>query len=85
MGERSVDSTPINVVVNTSDGPLSLLVDEIGDVVEVDEDTFEPPPDTLTGLARQLLSGVYKMKDKLLLVVDMEKAVEIGDASSDVQ
>src|SRR5271169_2039739 len=34
----------MNVVVRSQDGAVSLLVDEIGDVVEVEEDTFEPPP-----------------------------------------
>src|ERR1700683_1522198 len=34
---RSVVSMPINVVVRTEDGPISLLVDEIGDVIHVAE------------------------------------------------
>ena len=40
---------PMNVVVRTDDGAVSLLVDEIGDVVEVTDDAFEPPPETLAG------------------------------------
>src|ERR1700739_3033391 len=40
---------PMNVVVRSEDGAVSLLVDEIGDVVEVNEDSFEPPPETLRG------------------------------------
>jgi purine-binding chemotaxis protein CheW len=39
--ERLGDQLPLNVVVRTAEGALSLLVDEIGDVVEVLEDTFE--------------------------------------------
>src|ERR1700690_3732725 len=39
---RPADALPMNVVVRSEDGSVSLLVDEIGDVVEVDEDTFEP-------------------------------------------
>src|SRR5271168_499959 len=42
----------MNVVVRSEDGPVSLLVDEIGDVVEVDEATFEPPPETLRSSVR---------------------------------
>ena len=34
----------MNVVIRREDGPISLLVDEIGDVVEVDEELFEPAP-----------------------------------------
>ncbi len=44
------DMQPMNVVVRSEDGAVSLLVDEIGDVVEVDESSFEPPPAPLQKL-----------------------------------
>jgi purine-binding chemotaxis protein CheW len=44
LGDRPDDQLPVNVVVHTEDGPVSLLVDEIGDVLEVPERDFEPPP-----------------------------------------
>jgi purine-binding chemotaxis protein CheW len=50
-------------------------VDEIGDVVEVDRESFERPPENLEGVARELIRGVYKLKDRLLLVLDTELAV----------
>jgi purine-binding chemotaxis protein CheW len=62
---------PMNVVVRTVEGVVSLLVDEIGDVVEVDENRFERAPDTLTGAFRELVSGVYKLENRLLLIVDV--------------
>jgi purine-binding chemotaxis protein CheW len=68
---------PMNVVVRTADGPVSLLVDSIGDVIEVDDDTFEPPPDTLTGVAAELITGVYKLEGRLLLVLDIDKALRL--------
>src|SRR3954451_10758073 len=43
------ETLPMNLVVRTDDGVVSLLVDEIGEVVEVDEDSFERPPPTLEG------------------------------------
>ncbi len=47
----------MNVVIHGDDGVVSLLVDKIGDVVTVDSDRFESPPDTLTGPQRFLSSG----------------------------
>ena len=38
LSERPVGQLPTNVVVQTEDGPMSLLVDEIGDVLEVADD-----------------------------------------------
>jgi purine-binding chemotaxis protein CheW len=71
-------SLPMNLVVRTDDGVVSLLVDEIGEVVEVDEDSFERPPPTLEGVARELVRGVYKQEGSLLLVLDTAKAVSVN-------
>jgi purine-binding chemotaxis protein CheW len=71
---RRDGQTPMNVVVRTDDGVVSLLVDEIGDVVEVSEADFEEPPDTLRGMARDLIRGAYKLKGRLLLLLNTERA-----------
>ncbi|MFO0970426.1 MAG: chemotaxis protein CheW [Gemmataceae bacterium] len=77
LSERRADQQPLNVVVQTEDGAISLLVDEIGDVVEVSETLFERPPETLRGTARDLIRGAYKVKDRLLLILDTERTVNL--------
>jgi purine-binding chemotaxis protein CheW len=67
--------TPMNVVVRTSQGAFSLLVDRIGDVLELAQDSFESPPDTLEGMSRELISGAYKLTDRLLLILDIHRLV----------
>jgi purine-binding chemotaxis protein CheW len=74
MEERPESQLPMNVVVRTSDGAVSFLVDEIGDVLEAGEETLERPPETLRGETRELVRGVYKLRERLMLVLDTEKA-----------
>jgi purine-binding chemotaxis protein CheW len=69
----------MNVVVRSEDGAVSLLVDEIGDVVEVEESSFEPPPETLHGPVRSLILGVHKLNGRLMHVLDIEKACQMVD------
>ena len=80
LNDRADDTEvhPMNLVVRTDDGVVSLLVDEIGEVVEVAEDSFERPPPTLAGVARELVRGVYKQQDSLLLVLDTARAVSVS-------
>ena len=78
---RPDDKLPMNVVVRTPEGSLSLLVDEIGDVIEVGEDSFERPPATLIGPARLLVRGAYKLDDRLMLVLDIERTVAVAAAA----
>lgn len=81
MEERPESQLPMNVVVRTDDGAVSFLVDEIGDVLEADEENFERPPETLQGQARELVRGVYKLQERLMLVLDTEQAVSSGEES----
>ena len=74
---RMADSYPMNMVVRSDDGPVSLLVDEIGDVLEVRPEQFELPPDNLDQAHRQLIEGVYKLDNRLLLVLDREKVLQV--------
>ncbi len=65
---------PMNVVIRTNNEVVSFLVDSIGDVLDVDEGTFEIAPDTVDIAARELVSGVYKLEGQLLMVLDAAKA-----------
>jgi purine-binding chemotaxis protein CheW len=77
LGERPEGDLPMNVVVRTADGAVSLLVDQIGDVIDVQPSTFEPPPETLRGPLRQVILGVHKLAGNLLHVLDAEKACHV--------
>jgi len=69
---------PMNVVLRTTDGVVSLLVDEIGDVLELDGREFERPPETMSGVFRDVVLGVYKLEGRLLLLLDVERIIAMG-------
>jgi purine-binding chemotaxis protein CheW len=75
---RAGDHAVMNIVVRTLDGVVSLLVDEIGDVLDVDADSYERPPENLDPSAKELIRGVYKLKSQLLLVLDEERTVDLA-------
>jgi len=77
MPEFTEDHEPVNVVLQTDDGAVSLLVDEIGDVLEVSEADFERPPETLQASSRDLIRGAYKLDGKLLVILDPELIVTV--------
>jgi purine-binding chemotaxis protein CheW len=77
LRERASTDLPMNVVIRHEDGAVSLLVDEIGDVLEVEDETFELPPGTLAGEARELIRGVYKLKGTLLIALDTDKMLNL--------
>lgn len=65
----------MNVVIRTDEGPVSLLVDRIGDVVQAEISSFEPPPETLSGTLKELIDGAYKLENELLLIINTENVI----------
>ncbi len=67
---------PVNVIVRNGHDLLSLLVDQVGDVLEFESRLFTPPPDTTPGETRNLFRGAYQLPRQLLLVFDTNRAIE---------
>jgi len=79
LPNRQSERPPMNVVVRCDDDVVSLHVDEIGDVIEVDAQDFESPPaTTLEVPSRALIEGTYKLQRDLLLVLNIRQAVNVS-------
>ena len=72
---RPEGTDAVVIVVRLHGEAVSLLVDSIADVVDVDVRDFESPPDTMDGRARELIRGAYKLDGQLLLALDVNRAV----------
>jgi purine-binding chemotaxis protein CheW len=76
MSASTSGKKPMNVVIRAEGEVVSLLVDSIGDVMETDESDFEDTPDTISGDIRAIVQGVFKLKGRLLLVLDGSACVQ---------
>lgn len=68
------------VVVKVDGEAVSLLVDTVGEVLDVDESTFEAVPETLGAAMRALVVGVHKLDGRLLLLLDVAAALALQPA-----
>lgn len=62
----------MTVVCKIEDVLLSLLVDNIGDVIEVQDKNFEPAPQTIPTNIRSFMQGVYKTDDAILSILSLD-------------
>ena len=69
---READGRTMIVVVDigTSAG---MIVDSVSEVLRISSDIVEPPPSMTTGLSSEYIRGVGKLKDRLLILLDIEK------------
>ncbi len=73
---RSVPGS-VNLIVQVNKGTVSFLVDGVSEVVTVERRNLEPLPETLRGVARQLVKGVYKLPAQLLLILHPERVLDL--------
>jgi purine-binding chemotaxis protein CheW len=75
---REAGAVPMNIVVRSGEEAINLLVDEIGDVLQVEASRFERKLHNIDPAVRDLIVGVYKLDDRLLLVLDTNKTVAVA-------
>jgi purine-binding chemotaxis protein CheW len=73
---ESKDALPMNIVIQSEGGPVSLLVDEICDVLDVPLKAAMPLPENMPAEQRELLDGVYQLESGLLLILNTERVLE---------
>ncbi len=79
LARRDAQARPFHVVVRHSDGVFSLLVDAIGDVLEPRAASREVVPATVPATFRELVDGVYKLPDRFLFALILDRVVSLGD------
>ena len=77
MPERPPNLLPVCLVVSAAAETVCLLADEVGNVVDVEDRTFEASPETLSRRVRSVIRGVHKLEHELMHVLDTDQACEI--------
>ncbi len=77
LRDSTRSAEPMNVVCKGEGMLLSLLVDQIGDVIEVDDSNFETTPETITPSVGRFMQGVYKIPGSLLSIIEVKKIVDV--------
>lgn len=77
LSASETDEQRMMIVVRTSEGPMNLVVDKIGSVLDVDPELFEEPTETLKAGVRAVTSHVCKLESGLVLVLDTETIIQL--------
>ena len=68
-----VDEDTRMIVMNISEGQFGFVVDDASEVISIDENEIEEIPEMLRGTGRRYISGIGKVGDRLLVLLDMEQ------------
>ncbi len=65
------------MVLNVGTKTIGIVVDAVSEVLRVSNKDIAPPPPTVAGLGREYLTGLVKLDDRLLIMLDIDKI--LGD------
>lgn len=74
--ERGEDAETMSIVVEHNGDPFSLLIDSVGEVLALPDDQFEKTPVTLDERLRTVSSGIYRLEEGLMVVLDVGRLLE---------
>lgn len=80
LGLPDLDSgaAPLNVVVRHGAESFSLLVDDVGDVIDTSKQQLESMPPTLSGVWRSVTTGVFRLEKRLFVIVNVSAIMNLG-------
>ena len=78
LRERKEGEDVMAIGVESRGESYGLLIDRVGEVVELDGVAREPNPVNLDQRLAQMSSGIYRLDDQLLVVVDVDRVLDIG-------
>ncbi|MCS7228586.1 MAG: chemotaxis protein CheW [Candidatus Kryptonium sp.] len=73
LGEKNYDKDIRIIVVELNDKTVGFIVDSVSEVLRLSKSIIEPPPELISGIDTEYITGIAKLEDKLLLLLDLEK------------
>ncbi|MET3684085.1 purine-binding chemotaxis protein CheW [Alkalibacillus flavidus] len=79
MGQANNDEETRVLILTIDDKPLGVIVDKATEVVDIDADTIEPPPEMAAGVDREYITGVANQEDQLIVILDLDRVLYYDD------
>jgi purine-binding chemotaxis protein CheW len=68
------------IVIETNDKQVGLLVDNVHQVVRIPVTSIDPPSDLITGMSEDFISGIGRLKDRLIVILNMTNIIFLEDS-----
>lgn len=77
ISNKEFDDNTRFVIINSGSSLVALIVDEVKEIVSVDEENIEATPQTLSGLQKKYVTGVAKIDNRVILLLDLDTTISL--------
>lgn len=82
MESKKHDSQTRIIVVEINAMIVGFVVDSVSEVLRIRASTVEAPPAVVSGVESEYISGVGKLEDRLLILIDLDKLLSDEEKGS---
>ena len=82
LAEKAGDSDTRIIVIEINGMSVGFVVDSVSEVLRIPSNTVEPAPPVVAGVDSDYISGVGKLEDRLLILLDLDKLLSADDLES---
>jgi purine-binding chemotaxis protein CheW len=75
IARKERDNETRIIVVELVDKVVGFLVDKVKEVIRVEKSIIEPPPELTTNISTNYITGVAKLQDRLLILLDLDRVL----------
>ncbi|WP_042222391.1 chemotaxis protein CheW [Oceanobacillus manasiensis] len=79
IGETETTDESRFLIVEINEMQVGLLVDGANEVLDIGAEAIEPPPGMIAGVDAQYLEGVAKLREELLILLDLEHILDVNE------
>ena len=76
LAEQAAGDETRIMVVNVAGKTIGIIVDAVSEVLRISKEQIAPPPPTVAGLGRKYLTGLVKLENRLLILLDIDKILD---------
>lgn len=71
------------MVMNVGGKTIGIVVDAVSEVLRITKDQVAPPPATVSGVGREYITGLAKLDQRLLILLDIDRLLtDVSTATS---
>jgi purine-binding chemotaxis protein CheW len=78
LDKRADDDPSMAIGVESRGESYGLLIDSVGEVLKLDDESREPNPINLEPRLARVSAGIHRLEGQLLMVVDVDRVLDIG-------
>jgi purine-binding chemotaxis protein CheW len=75
---KGESKTTMAIVLDIDNMRVGIAVDAVKEVLDIDFSSLQPPPPSLSGLGAEYVKGIHRMDRKILIIVELHKAIQIA-------